>query len=187
MRAGDDIPEQLLEHSVTGLNLAPGSLQDQLGSDLNLIVFLRHFGCMFCRETLADMREIAEKDPSFPNPLFFFQGSPTEGRALLRGYWPQLRAISDPRAEFYEGFGVERGGLFKMFGPSVWTAKSRAEAKGHRNGERSGDIWRMPGVFLARGSRILWSHEYRHAADHPDYQLIRDIAAKAVELDPGST
>jgi hypothetical protein len=186
IKVGGDIPERLLEHPVVGLNLAPGTLRRQLGSDTTLLVFLRHFGCMFCRETLSDMREIAEKDSRFPDPLFFFQGTPTEGRALLRRYWPGLRAVADPRAELYDGFGVERGGLYKMFGPAVWAAKSRAESKGHRNGERSGDVWRMPGVLMVRGSRILWSHEYRHAADHPDYQLICEVAAEAGEMDPAA-
>jgi hypothetical protein len=180
MRAGDDIPQQLLDRPVTGLNLPPGTLRDQLDSGLTLIVFLRHFGCMFCRETLSDMRDVSEGDDRFPKPLFFFQGSPTEGRAFLRRYWPGLRAVADPRAEFYDGFGVGRGGLIKMFRPAVWSAKSRAEAKGHRNGERMGDIWRMPGVFMTRRSTIVWTHEYRHAADHPDYQLICEVAADSM-------
>jgi len=180
MRSGDPIPKRLLDSPVPGLNLIPGTLRDQLGSGLNLLVFLRQFGCMFCRETLADMRSVSQADARFPRPLFFFQGSPTEGRAFLRRYWPELRAVADPRAEFYEGFGVQRGGLIKMLGPAIWSAKSRAEAKGHRNGERMGDIWRMPGVFMTRGSTILWAHEYRHAADHPDYQLICELAANSM-------
>jgi hypothetical protein len=44
MRAGDEIPKQLLDRCVAGVNLAPGTLRDQLDSGLNLIVFLRHFG-----------------------------------------------------------------------------------------------------------------------------------------------
>ena len=177
MKAGERIPEALLERPVTGLNLAPGGLREQLGEDLTLLVFLRHFGCIFCRETLADMRGMAESDPRFPAPLFCFQGTPTEGRAFLRRYWPELRAIADPSAELYEAFGVGRGGVIKMFRPAVWAAKTAAEAKGHQNGERAGDVWRMPGVFLARGPEVLWSHEYRHAADHPDYGHICEIAA----------
>jgi len=181
MKAGSDLPEELLGRPVAGLNLAPGLLRDQLDPDFTLIVFLRHFGCMFCRETLSDIREASEKDDGFPTPLFFFQGTPTEGRAFLRRYWPGLRAVADPRAEFYDAFGVGRGGLIKMLGPAVWSAKARAEAKGHHNGERMNDIWRMPGLFLIRGRNVLWSHDYRHAADQPDYQLISKIAAESLE------
>jgi hypothetical protein len=179
VKAGDRIPDALLDRPVSGLNLVPGTLRDQLGENVNLLVFLRHFGCIFCRETLADMRALAERDDRFPNPIFFFQGSPTEGRAFLRRYWPSLRAVADPDAVFYEGFGVARGGMVQMFRPAVWAARSRAEAKGLANGERSGDIWRMPGVFLARGAEILWSHDFRHAADHPDYERVCELAATA--------
>jgi hypothetical protein len=177
VRTGDLIPDQLLDRLVAGVNLVPGTLRDQLGRDLTLLVFLRQLGCIFCRETLSDMRALCESDPDFPRPLFFFQGTATEGRVLLRRYWPELRAVSDPTSEFYEAFGIRRGGLMKMLGPAVWSAKARAEEKGHRNGERVGDIWRMPGMYLVRGREILWAHEYRHAADHPDYGSVREFAA----------
>lgn len=173
------IAAEVLDRFVTGVNLMPGSLRDQLGDEPTLLVFLRHFGCMFCRETLADVRAISERDPRFPAPLFFFQGSVTEGRAFLRRYWPGLRAVADPQGDLYAGFGIGRGGLLKMFGPGVWAAKSRAEAKGHGNGERSGDIFRMPGVFLAGGGKILWAHEYRHAGDAPDYEDVCRVAQEA--------
>ena len=68
----------------------------------------------------------------------------------------------------------------KMLGPSVWSANSRAVSKGHSNGERSGDIWRLPGVFLVNDNKVLWSHDFRHAGDLPDYRAIGHIANAAV-------
>src|SRR5690606_24023826 len=59
---GERIPGALLDEAVTGVNLMPGSLRDQLGDVPTLLVFLRHFGCVFCRETLADLRACAERD-----------------------------------------------------------------------------------------------------------------------------
>ena len=182
VRTGARIPDAVLKQVVSGVNLAPGTLGDQLGEGLTLLVFLRHFGCIFCRETLADLRALVEQAPDFPQPLVFFQGSSTEGRALLRREWPKLRAVSDPKAELYEAFGVGRGGLLQMFGPAVWAARSRAAQKGHANGARVGDVWRMPGMFLVRGSEIVWAHEYRHAADHPDYA---EVGARALEAGAG--
>ena len=61
----------------------PGRLRDQLAGCPQLLVFLRHFGCVFCRETVADLRAIAEDNPRFPPVLFFFIGSPTEGRVPI--------------------------------------------------------------------------------------------------------
>lgn len=184
MKTGDRIPDAVLESPVSGVNLSPGTLRDQLGPDPVLFVFLRHFGCIFCRETIGDLRTRHETDPAFPPVLLFFQGSPIEGKAFLRRDWPDARAVSDPEARFYEAFGVARGGLVEMFRPAVWRAKSAAEAKGHSNGERSGDIWRMPGAFLVQGARVLWHHEYRHAADHPDYEAISARAAAGAGRPP---
>jgi hypothetical protein len=177
------IPDETLDLRVTGVHLVPGTLRDQLAGGPQLLVFLRHFGCMFCRETIADLREAVAATPGYPPVLFFFQGSPTEGRAFIRRYWPEARAVADPERRFYAAFGVERGSLLQMFGPGVWAGKRRAQAKGHGNGPREGDIWMMPGAFLVDGPRVLWAHHYRHAADHPDFgrmpALAREAAAEA--------
>ena len=163
------IPPEAMEALVTGVGLMPGRLRDQLAGGPQLLVFLRHFGCVFCRETVADLRAIAKQNPDFPPVLFFFVGSPTEGRAFMRRYWPGARAVADPEKRLYAAFGVERGNLLQMFGPGVWAGRRRARDKGNEQGKRSGDIWMMPGSFLVDGPRILWEHAYAHAADHPDF------------------
>lgn len=168
----ETIPDEVLDQFVKGVNLRPGSLRDQLGHEPTLLVFLRFFGCTFCRETISDVRAAAEADPAYPSVLFIFQGTSRDGRAFLRHYWPEARAISDPELELYEAFGVHQGSLLQMLGPGVLVAKRRANAKGHRNGERDGDIWRLPGLFVVAGKRILWRHDFRHAADHPDFTSI---------------
>lgn len=177
--ASGALPAAALARTVSGVGLRPGTFADQLGSGTTLLVFLRHFGCIFCRETIADLRAAAEARPDYPDVLFFFQGSATEGRAFLRRYWPGARAIADPDLELYELFGVRRGTLLESLGPAVIRARFRASAKGHENGERSGDIWRMPGVFAAEAGRIVWSHVPRHAADHPDFATLPDVIATA--------
>jgi len=175
------IPEEVLDRPVAGVGLMPGLLRDQLGDpdtgQATLLVFLRHFGCIFCRETVSDLRELTEKDPDFPPVLFFTQGSGTEARVFLNRYWPTTRAISDPELEFYEAFGVQQGSLLQSIGPAVLLSTHRARSKGHKNGPREGDIWRMPGAFLVRGAEILWRHEFRHAADHPDFARVPEFAA----------
>ena len=84
--------------------------------------------------------------------------------------------VADLELSFYEAFGVSRGSLLQMFGPGVLAAGYRAHRKGHENGPRSGDIYRMPGLFLVRGDRVLWQHVYRHAGDQPDFRRIPDAA-----------
>ncbi|MFH0944652.1 MAG: hypothetical protein V2A76_05590 [Planctomycetota bacterium] len=38
------IPAEVLDLPVEGVNLAPGTLRDQLGGEATLLFFLRHFG-----------------------------------------------------------------------------------------------------------------------------------------------
>ncbi len=171
------IPDEVLDSPVTGVHLMPGTLRDQLGvSGLTLLVFLRHFGCTFCRETVAELRRESEASSDFPPLLFFFQGGTTEGRAFLRRDWPSARAVADLELRFYEAFGVERMGWLDLLKPALWQAERRAKAKGFTQGERSGDIWRLPGVFLVDGNHIVWTHEFRHAGDLPDFGA---VAARA--------
>ena len=174
---GGTVPEEALSRVVTGVGLSPGTFADQLRPGTSLLVFLRHFGCLFCRETIADLRDASASRDDYPDVLFFFQGSATEGRAFLRRYWREARAIADPELAFYELFGVRRASYLEALGPSVLRARFRATAKGHEQGPRSGDIWRMPGVFAVEDRRIVWAHTPRHAADHPDFARLPEIIA----------
>jgi hypothetical protein len=176
------IPDELLTRYVNGVNLMPGTLRDQLGAATTLLVFLRHFGCPFCKETLAGLRDATQKNPGYPPVLFFYQGSPIEGRAFLRRYWPEARAIADPDAVFYEGMGIGRAGIVQMLHPGIVPALMRARASGYLDGGGSGgegsggDTRRMPGLFVARGAEIVWSHRARHQADHPEFAHIPRLA-----------
>ncbi len=172
----ETIPREVLARPVVGVGLSPGSLGDQLGDGGTLLVFLRHFGCIFCKEAVADLREAAEAAPAYPEILFFTQGSPRESRAFLRE-WPGARAVSDPELAFYEAFGIRRASLLEALGPAVFKARFRARAKGHANGPPDGDIWRMPGCLLVEDDRIVWRFEAEHAADHPDFTTIPALLA----------
>ena len=171
------VSDAVLDGPVTGTNLVPGVLRDQLGGTPTLLVFLRHFGCLFCRETVADLRAIAEGAPDYPPILFFTQSSSTELRAFLRRDWPGARAVADPGRHFYAAFGVDRISPLDLLRSALWSAARRARAKGHERDERTGDIWRLPGVFLVQGSQVLWNHEFQHAGDHPEWDRIPALVA----------
>lgn len=173
------IPAEVLDSPVLGVNLMPGSLRDQVGSLPALLVFLRHFGCIFCRQMVSELRRASEQSPGFPPVLFFFQDSPTEGRVFLSRYWPGARAVADRERRFYEAFDVTRGTLLQLFGPSIWSSGRRARAQGHRQGRAGSDPWMMPGIFWVEDGAIVWRHRFRHAGDQPDFPQIPELAAGA--------
>lgn len=168
------VQNAVLDTPVEGINLKIGTLRDQLGSKPSLLVFLRHFGCMFCRESVADLHRISQRYPVFPPVIFFYQGSVAQGQQFFERLWTDASYISDEPKYFYESFGLERGKASQIFGPPIWACGVRAALKGHLGGAVVGDAWQMPGIFLLQQDRILWKHYYRHAADHPKWRGILD-------------
>jgi hypothetical protein len=162
---------------VSGANLAPGTLRDQFaGEGPTLLAFLRHFGCVFCREMVSELRRASEADPKFPKVVFVYQGTPTEGRAFLRRYWPRACGVSDPEREIYDAFGIGRLSRLQLLRPALWSAQRRARAKGIEQGPPDGDVWRMPGLFLVEDGHVVWEHTFHHAGDHPDFARIPERA-----------
>lgn len=167
------VPDALLARPVTGLNLVPGTLADQLDPAGTLLVFLRHFGCIFCREMISDLRKLTGEDATFPPVLAFFQGTVEQGREFFAPRWPEVRAVADAPKVFYEGMGLTWGSVRQMFGPRAWACGFRALSKGHFVGMKViGDPWLLPGVFLVRDRQVVWKHDFEHAGDHPDWKLV---------------
>lgn len=139
------------------------------------VVFLRHFGCIFCREQVAELKQ----HPDW-NVVFVCQATPdevAEFKATMKAVHPFL---CDPDARIYEDFGLERGALKQLFGPGVWKRGAQAMAKGARPGRTVGDPWRMPGEFIFNTNGVLvWEHRPRHAGDHSSAETLGK-ALKAV-------
>ncbi|HEY7115451.1 MAG TPA: SelL-related redox protein [Tepidisphaeraceae bacterium] len=170
------IANDILGTPVDGLNLhggdAGGTLGDQMGDRATLLVFLRHFGCMFCRETVRDLRRISADHPDYPPILFFCHTSVDEGRSFFAEYWPEARAVADPAKRFYTALGLRKATLNQLVGVRVWTCGFRAMSKGNFVGKPIGDPWIMPGAFLVHGGEIVWSHRFRHQGDNPDWMVV---------------
>jgi hypothetical protein len=168
------IPADILESPVDGVNLRDGggTLGEQLGDRPTLLVFLRHFGCMFCREMVRDLRQISERTPGYPPVVFVYHGTPEEGRTFFGQNWPDARAIADTPKKFYTALGLRKATFGQMFGIQVWTCRLRAMSKGNFVGKAVGDPWLMPGVFLVHGAEVLWCHRFAHQGDHPDWATI---------------
>jgi hypothetical protein len=173
------IPDKVYRRPVHGLRLRPGTLADQLEGDRpTLLVFLRHFGCPFCKEAVHDIRATIDKDPSFPPVLFFSQACPDEAVPFFEKHWPDARVVCDPDKEIYYAMGLRQGTFSQVWGLRVWTCSFRAFAKGNFIGRPVGDPWLMPGVFLVRGPEIIWSHEYEHQGDNPEWSKIPTYARR---------
>jgi peroxiredoxin len=137
-----------------------------------LLVFLRHGGCTFCREALADIAARRHDiEASGTRIVLVHMGQPESGINQFRKYGlDDLHQISDPCRGLYRAFGLRRGNLWKLFGPKVWLrAFDACILKGHGAGRVAGDPCQMPGMFLLFHGQLLRSYRHQSAADRPDY------------------
>jgi len=153
--------------------LGTGLTIDQLSQKSPvLLVFLRHAGCTFCREALADLAKQRDRlESAGINLVLVHMNEPEFGRQFLSGYGlDDLPAISDPNRTLYRAFGLRRGDMRMLFGPKVWWRGFQAGILGgHGVGRLKGDGFQMPGVFLIFHGQILRSWRHQSAADRPDY------------------
>lgn len=119
-----------------------------------------------------DLRHTASQTPGFPPVLFVGQGSLEETQDFFDDLWPEARVIANSSRDVYRMFGIRRGGMMQMVGPSVWACGIRAASKGNFIGKPMGDPQLLPSAFLVHGNRIVWEHHAKHAGDNPDWKAI---------------
>jgi hypothetical protein len=144
-----------------------------------LLVALRHSGCTFCREALADLSKVRSRiETSGTRIVLAHMGSPDEGERMAARYALQdLDRVADPNRLLYHALGLRRGSLAQIFGPRVWTrAFSAGVLDGHKVGPIANDALQMGGVFVLDHGRVTAAFWYRHVADRPDF----------LEIVPGS-
>lgn len=176
--AGDDLPNEttLLAEARTpsGRSLAEMSREQPV-----LVVFLRHAGCTFCRETLADLAaRRAEIEQRGTKIALVHMGTPEAFAEFASGYGlGDVPAISDPTRRLYRGLGLRRGTLSQLLGWSVWRRGADAFFAGHGIGWLEGDGLQMPGVFLVHGGRVVRRFVHETAADRPRYAELCQLGA----------
>lgn len=148
-----------------------------------LLVFLRHAGCPFCREALADLaahrRDIERQGARL---VLVHMGSEEQGQRFFDRFGlGELERISDPDRALYRAFGLPRGSFADVIGPKVWWRGFQAGILGrHGVGRMVGDGFQMPGAFLLFHGEIVRSYRHQSAGDRPDYLSLvtgRDYAA----------
>ena len=160
------------------------SYQSQYGNSLDtlqntkpvMLIFLRHFGCTFCKEALGDLaqqRTSLEKEYGL-TMVFVHMADENYAREYFSNYRLQdAHRISDPTCTLYQAFSLERASFQQVFGVKSWLRGLYAFiGKGHGIGKLVGDGFRMPGVFLIHQNQIHQSFRHQTASDVPPYQQL---------------
>lgn len=152
-----------------------GATLEQLSADRPvLVVFLRHTGCVFCRESLGDLsRQRAALEAAGVGLALVHMSDPLSATLRFEQYGlGDVHRYSDRERRLYAAFGLERGKLRQVFGLRVWWRALGAVLCGNWFGRWEGDGFQLPGVFLLYRGRLLTVHRAACAAERPDYVAI---------------
>lgn len=147
-----------------------------------LLIFLRFFGCSFCREAISDISKRRKKLEKKGFRIVFVHMAPD--KELAESFFKKYKLfpidhISDPEKQYYRAFGLSRGTPAQIFGLMNWIRGFQAAVlEGHGTSPQSedlGDGFQMPGVFVLFKGQILRSYIHRYPYDRPDYEEICTI------------
>jgi len=139
-----------------------------------LLVFLRHAGCPFCREAMADLaRQRKRIEASGVHIVLVHMSSRERFRRFASAYrLDGIDHLADPDRSLYRAFGLRRGGIGQLFGLEVWKRGIQLALRdGHWIGRLESDVMQMPGVFLISNRKVIRSHRHCLASDRPNYFL----------------
>ncbi|MEZ5014997.1 MAG: SelL-related redox protein [Chitinophagales bacterium] len=139
-----------------------------------LLVFLRHFGCTFCKETLVHVQKHKKQmEESGIRIVLVHMVSAGAAKPHLEKYGLQdVLQISDPESIIYKQFKLRRGRFGQLFGWKVWMRWIELGlGKKIVNSKPAGDVYQMPGIFLLHKGKVVRQFVHRSISDVPDYRI----------------
>ena len=169
-KLGMNVMENMITN--TGESLASLSYKKPI-----LLVFLRHFGCTFCREALADIAKRRASIEEMGTQIVFVHMANNEvaERYFNRYDLDGAIHIGDQECVYYREFGLLKGSFTQLFGLQSWIRGFQAGVlDGQGIGPQLGDGFQMPGVFMIIDGEVKEQFIHKLASDRPDYlQLVQ--------------
>jgi hypothetical protein len=163
---------QIAEQLLTGYRAQTGETLRELTTGRPvLLVFLRHFGCTFCREAVDEISKKRTTLESGGTRLAFVHlGTEEKANAFFTPYGLQdAPRFADPDGKLYEAFGLARAEWRQYLNQESILRMLVAWLNGNFVGLPAGDVQRMPGAFLVKDGEIRKSFRHKLVSDRPDY------------------
>jgi hypothetical protein len=144
-----------------------------------LLIFLRHFGCSFCRQALDQVSKIRDQiEACGARPVFVHLGTPERAKLYFDYYkLSDVERIGNPDASLYQHplFGLRRTNPYlHLFNPVVVKGWLKGALRKYGIGLIHEDAHQMPGVFFLKDRRIVRGFRYQSIADEPNYLKLID-------------
>ena len=138
-----------------------------------MLVFLRHFGCQFCRQAMDELSKKRKELSAAGTELVFVHMAENNVAEI---YFKKFNLVgvehvSDLECRYYAAFGLVKGSFTQLFGLQTWIRGfSKKASYGNEMGKHLGDSFQMPGAFMLHHGEIKDQHIHKMASDMPDYE-----------------
>lgn len=150
------------------------SLLDLVDESPILLIFLRHFRCAYCAQTLDRLSQVrGQVEAKGARPVFVHLGSPERAKPYFDYYQlSDVERISNPDASLYQlpAFALGRKNyILHSLHPAVLGGWLRGALFKYGIGVPKEDGDQMPGVFFLKDRKIVRAFRHRTIADEPDF------------------
>jgi peroxiredoxin len=135
-----------------------------------VVMFMRHFGCAFCREQLRRMgRAFGEFRAAGADVVAVFQYDADATQRFCDGRDVPFDCLGDPERAAYAEIGLGRGSPAQIVNLKVAMRFLDTARHGVFGGPpRGGDVAQLPGTFVVdRDGHVVLAHYSSHSADNP--------------------
>ena len=136
-----------------------------------LIVFVRHFGCIFCRERISELTAAIDELKTLGiKSVIVGNGTPYMAEAFVQSLDLEVPLFTDPSRKTYALAGMQRN-----FGLGLKTVSQalRSWRSGYRQGAVAGDVWQQGGILLIdEHDHVLEAHHDEGAGDYIDLKAL---------------
>jgi peroxiredoxin len=181
LRPGDPAPDaSVYDHAGQLVKLSPLWPHGPV-----LLVFLRHFGCVFCREWLARLQaRYSELAQAGLLVIAVGLGQPADALRTGRRHAPDLTVLAAPDSTPYAAYGIVRAGMGQLLSPRTFKAGARAAVAGHTQGRATGDQQMLGGAFVIdRLGVVRLAHYDSFPGDLPDLERLIALAKRLTRAD----
>jgi peroxiredoxin len=145
-----------------------------------VLAFVRHFGCLHCREHVAQLRTVVDAMHAAGAELHVIgNGTPNFIAGFRETTGLATPVYTDPTLAVYRAAELRRGAS-TMLDVRAAAKTVRAFARGHRQSLRvQGDQWQQGGVLvIARDGRVAWQHVSKYPGDNAEPTAIVSALAR---------
>jgi peroxiredoxin len=173
---GDPLPDvELLDSDERHVSLS------SLAGQRTLLIFLRHLGCLPCREHLREALAAREQLGLRVACVTFSEPEMLAAFRRELGLSADVLLLGDPARRAYQAFGFERGSVARVWlDPRVWWRYAQLLARGRRPVAVHQDTLQLGGDVISDSSgRITWIYRSRGPEDRPGVEQIATLAGSA--------